>query len=340
MSQKITYLLGAGASYDAIPIANNLSKIMQQWVTGPGKDMPVSVKNHSHFQPFIENILEICSEADKADGIDAYAKLLYLNRTTMENKSKLAVLKATLSCWLLARQRGGKIDKRYVHFLTALAQPNNNATFSFDNNINIITWNYDLQLEMTLALRMGVPENKVIELLNAPPPERDQQLKITDSNFFLARINGFAGAHRLGESHNEAGRYKRMLGLVLIKDSFQSMIEILNLYKKYLDHNDLIPAIDFAWEPESMWVRYLRDDVIKVLSKTTHLVIIGYSFPAFNSTIDREILSKMGIEYLTIQDPNANDILLKLKRLVPNWKWNQIVIRPVASVNQLEVVPT
>jgi hypothetical protein len=335
--EKVTYLLGAGASYEAVPVANAFAKTMQQWVAGPATSMPDSVRHHPQFESFVQHIQELSVAAEREGGIDAYARVLTLSQRA-ESIKKLRALKATLSCWLLARQRGGKIDKRYVHFLGALARGGAGQPVTFDHRVNVVTWNYDLQIELVCSLRLGVPEDQVVSVLNAPPPEYDQEIRIDPSGFFVARLNGFAGAHRLGPSHAQAGRFQRVLGLVFHKDSFRSMIEILDLFGKYLDENDLVPAIDFAWESQSMWSKHLEHDVDKALKQTTHLVIIGYSFPAFNADVDRRLLSAMTPTNVIIQDPNSSEVAGRLLDLVPEWKSHSVSLRSLTRCDSFEVV--
>lgn len=335
--RKVTYLLGAGASYEAVPVAKAMAKSMQQWVAGPATSMPLHVRQHPQFEPFVRHIQELAVAAEREGGIDAYARVLSLSQHS-ESIEKLRALKATLSCWLLARQRGGKIDKRYVHFLGALARGGSGEPVTFDHRSNVVTWNYDLQIELVCSLRLGVPADQVVTVLKAPPPEFGQEIRIDSNNFFLARLNGYAGAHRLGASHPQAGQFQRVLELVLNEDSFGSMLEILDLYGKYLDENDLLPAIDFAWEPQSMWSHYLEHDVVEALKKTTHLVIIGYSFPAFNAEVDRRLLSTMEPTNIVIQDPNSGEVTGRLLDLIPEWKSDSVSLRLLNSCDSFEVV--
>ena len=56
------------------------------------------------------------------------------------------------------------------------------------------------------------------------------------------------------------------------------------------------------------------DYSIEIARKTTHLIVIGYSFPDFNKIIDQDIISKMThLKYIYIQDPNPEKILKKIK---------------------------
>jgi hypothetical protein len=49
-----------------------------------------------------------------------------------------------------------------------------------------------------------------------------------------------------------------------------------------------------------------KEQLEAVLAKTTHLVVIGYSFPVFNRKIDRQILANTMLDKVYIQDlPSA-----------------------------------
>ena len=66
--------------------------------------------------------------------------------------------------------------------------------------------------------------------------------------------------------------------------------------------DDYISQIEYAWEmPQER-----KEQLEAVLAKTTHLVVIGYSFPVFNRKIDRQILANTMLDKVYIQDlPSA-----------------------------------
>src|SRR5690606_30848765 len=69
--------------------------------------------------------------------------------------------------------------------------------------------------------------------------------------------------------------------------------------------------IKYGWELQSEE----KVQVKKLMSNTNILVIIGYSFPAFNRQIDQELIKafEKGSEYKRViyQDPNANEDTVK-----------------------------
>lgn len=97
---------------------------------------------------------------------------------------------------------------------------------------------------------------------------------------------------------------------------------IKRLCKRY-EHNysniDFTPSIKFAWEDIS-----IASGLIEVarnhFKQSSIIVIIGYSFPTFNRTVDRSILSEIRndtLKYIYIQNPNWEDVITRITSLVP-----------------------
>ena len=162
---KVTYFLGAGASYNALPIWANQGRSMvllageilfmiQGQSTDEFKRDFQKVYGNKKLISFFEKLKEFGELALQYGSIDIYARRLYL----LNKKEELNILKHTLSVyfdlWESFYHRKirvpdsfsyDKIDKRYYSLFSILLEKSNAP--KLNNNVSFITWNYDLQLE-------------------------------------------------------------------------------------------------------------------------------------------------------------------------------------------------
>lgn len=171
-------------------------------------------------------------------------------------------------------------DPRYLSFFNTIFEEDVN--FSLPENVNIISWNYDQQIEFSISkLNMS---DKIINISG------------------LNKLNGTASFN------NELINFKE----------FENPEKIEKIFKEIFDHqkgNDINSNyksdISFAWEGKN---KDRIEDAKKVFRKSDALVIIGYSFPNFNRFIDRQIFSAINLfkTKIYVQDIQANNIIKKL----------------------------
>ena len=82
-----------------------------------------------------------------------------------------------------------------------------------------------------------------------------------------------------------------------------------------MSNDETQPYFTFAWEGES-YGDVKRMELMKEMVKdTTHLIIIGYSFPFFNRVYDKAIIKSMtnstSLEKIYYQDPILDGQFLK-----------------------------
>ena len=332
-TKNTTYLLGAGASAKAVPLAADLPDAMIGWARSMRTDsgMARECGNHAHFRTFSKDLQTYARRAKDSGGIDAYAQVLDLQ----SRHSDLNKLKAVLSCWLLAWQRTGTRDIRYFPFLSTLATRGSGPSkMVFKPHSNVLSWNYDLQPEIACFHHLKMEADYITQTLAAPPHETGAHNEIDEEHFFLVRLNGCAGSHR-GRSEVSGDRYTRAHSLIHLSDGSEAMRKILDLYGSYVT-GDLIPAISFAWERGSTYQRFYRKRVLQALDHTTHLVIIGYSFPGTNRDVDEELLSAMTPQEIIIQDPRPDLVEPRIRRLMSGCPDRMPKITPVDQVSRFE----
>jgi len=273
---KITYLLGAGASCNALPLVNNFKdrlnsfnkRLLENLRPQPPNDMeayrqlfPFGGKNGKNLQ---ESILWLKDIADKHASIDTYAKKLFIKKDN-EALKDLHKLKSALSCYLLLEQALEMTDKRYDNFFASILTNDGSGIPKLPEGVNIITWNYDTQLEKSYEGYCSHPEIVFEKFLQSKN---------------IIRLNGSCGFKYADET--------KYLGYTEFSISFlQSVIE---LYTKFMNPSEpkFQPNISFAWGKND-----IEDKVKQELQGTTTLVIIGYSLPYFNREIDQMIINAM-----------------------------------------------
>ena len=306
---KIVYLLGAGASYgkrneeepkdspkrisEGLPIVNEIDDelgIVIGWVKNCdvadlkpymfcGKELDAA----SMKSMFIDDLIWLRDNAVQHATIDTFAKKLYLRNQA----SDFGKLKFLLSSFFLIEQVIHPFDKRYDAFFANIL--NRNAMIP--DNVYIMTWNYDLQLD--IAYR-GYGNGRLYECV-----PNDTMTEADDARVF--RINGagnYYGANNIESDVLFAIKNEALLGKI-----FRQYC-IANRTKSF---SDGCLQLIFAWEKMEFDKR--SNVLYNKIADAQVLVVIGYSFPFFNRETDREIFSKMEhLERIYIQDPYAEDI--------------------------------
>lgn len=281
---KITYLLGAGASANALPlIKKNASS------TGLPDEMLLFIEKYtSNFlnsnlgwdHTDIITLKKVALKSKEFGTPDLYAKFLL----ETGDFDSYRILKHLLSIFFKVKQGiEEQFDSRALSFLTTITQNQ-----KIPENIRVLTWNYDIQLE--IAARKLRPVNpagySMVQGFSSWPNMRDGH--DTGVTPFLFHLNGVAGYN-----HSESNFYEDLKNYFDLKTAF-----------------DKETLLSFAWEEEknSPMKTFHRQRLIvarEIASKTQILVVIGYSFPFFNRYIDKEIINSMMPSLLKIyfQDP-------------------------------------
>lgn len=308
---NITYLLGAGASAKALPLVkktDEVDSIPQRLVHFKKQLEKLSGSYSSDHKSFVDDLkdkLLWLSEKTMEFGTpDTYAKFLYL-----KDKENLRLLKRTLATYFVFDQIINKrFDNRALIFLTSILQHH----MRFPESVNILSWNYDFQLQMAAEYFMqeSFSINKTgaythsPPLINYHPPVGNISMQSTDE-ISLVHLNGIAGAF-LTNNH----------GLSLSKNVFNNVDPDINSILSTLksDEFDNGNLLWFAWEKHnisSKSIEYAK----KIASKTHVLVVIGYSFPFFNREIDQQIFQATKdsdkLSKIYFQDPYASGDFLK-----------------------------
>ena len=302
--------MGAGASAEAMPLVKatpsradgpkSLSNAMLAIAERLTPNIPGSIiKKHTH-EPFYRKIAEelkvIAKEGDNYTTIDTYAKYLFLT-----DKPKFDRLKFVLSVYFsLEQQYYKKLDRRYLVWLTSLM-----TNKSFPENVKVLTWNYDFQIQLTAELFTKEDISYHNTITRHSPPLIDYYPSLQEDTFTepnrvsLLHLNGIAGFYHTGNIHHH----------VFLNNEMNNNGNYLNK----LMENEGYCRMHFAWEKEHQAIP-IR--IIDAMAKdVTILVVIGYSFPFFNREMDMEVYRAFRqygkLRKIYFQDPNRDGEFLR-----------------------------
>lgn len=304
---QITYLLGAGASANAIPTVKAIENVH----SGFCKELKSFFQSNtdkftnigSSLHPIqIEDINQMLDQAIQMGTPDLMAKYLVETR----NLNWLHWLKNLISAFIVNLEVvQKKLDYRTLAFLTYISNDG-----QLPENIQIISWNYDRQIESAARkLRYYRAQKGTINGFTSWP-NFDDGREVTWKPF-LVHINGVSG-HKYDE--------KKMA----LPDA--------NIFEIGSQGDSMI---SYAWEEKGNR-KLFEEERIGILQRllfdTEILIIIGYSFPFFNRIIDTAIFAscKSKLKKIYFQDPHDDGKrLINLFDLNANTKKNIIPIREV-----------
>lgn len=304
---KITYLFGAGASKNALPIVKEFPERIQNLIDFLEKDniefdesetfddLGPTVRNtkNDYYIEMIGSLKWMLKVIENHSSVDTFAKKLYIKGLN----SELNRLKIALSVFFMIEQTRCPPDIRYDGFFASLIEGLN----LFPHNVNILSWNYDYQFEMAYSDYSGdndLYSNRSDLRINTKYGDKD-----FTEGFCIFKLNGTAGFYFKEE-------YKEYMNNYSIKDSFSKYLldKILKTYVAATYRYEIVPMLSFAWESERPLIGIL-DLAIENTKYTDILVVIGYSFPFFNREIDRRIIRNMeNLKKVYFQAPDAENL--------------------------------
>ena len=220
--------------------------------------------------------------------------MLTNNSNKRKYRDMLKVAKCFLNAYLLFEQaQMPRVDKRYRTFFNDIIDP---TTKLMHKNLSIITWNYDLQLEICYE---DYADEYDIEILQKKL--RIFPSKSSPSDPKIMKLNGTAGLF-LDKKNLTPGSIPNMHF-----NNDEMFRYIADNITANLAHNFSNPLLSFAWESTDL-VNEVRKFARLVIEQTEIMVIIGYSFPDLNQDIDKNLFSKVPrLERIYYQIPGNID---------------------------------
>jgi hypothetical protein len=311
---KITYLLGAGASCNALPIINQFPEAILYVLNSLKsyeKDSPLQLLQYFHHA--IQDLEKLYEGCENHQSVDTYAKMLYLTSHHKEREEQYRVTKSTIVLFFeIYRLLTKSFDKRYDAFFATVLEKEKPR---LPQNINIISWNYDYEFEK--AFMNYNPELSDIH-------EQYEELNVLHKNILNSRVTSDFSILKINGTVGYYDENKKIqLGLKSLHDTKSKNVNaesvgiILREYHE-LTHRSLKSkyscAISFSWEKNNE--NELRSVIRNMLKDTEILVVIGYSFPYFNREIDSyifECYNPQQYRTLYVQDPHSDNIIETIK---------------------------
>ncbi len=318
---KVTYLLGAGASVNALPIVNDIPKALNNILDVLDNKNPLhrydtNDQADTYAKNDLRGLLKGCQEHVS---IDTYAKKLFLTG----HPNYIKVKNVIILFFELYQKLYNSFDKRYDAFFASIL---NDRYDKFPKNISILSWNYDNEFEKAYYkyIESANSKQEVDELLNIYTKQEDVSYYDT-TGFNIFKLNGSANFFNKNNSLEKDNVVKGLIHQQEIK-------EIIDKYYINTHQNDLKSGISFSWDSESINLS-MRQSILEILNNTRQLVVIGYSFPFFNRDFDKNILANiLGLTNIYIQDPDAENIKSRITAINPALRGQTLV--SITDMNQ------
>lgn len=325
---KITYLFGAGASANAVPIVSEMREKLMEFINVlQSKKSNIAndevftnaelqrrgIKPSEMKAELLELLKWMASNMERHVSVDTFAKKLYLTRKDKEFKN----LKIALSVFLTYVQAINRPDQRYDAFYASILNKHYN---DFPEQVRVISWNYDYQFELsfnTFTNNKDFLDNQdILGII-----EKNSKQK-SHNKFEIYKINGTCGFFtKMGTTNNAFINSIKQPGF-----NKDLLMEMLSNYAVIIYVKDFPLSLSFAWEGIRFEDNVIEDAVSNV-SDTKVLVVIGYSFPYYNREIDRKIIGSMSnLEKVYIQDIYPKTIKERFHAIRNNLKDDQFVL--------------
>lgn len=323
---KVSYLLGAGASYGSRekPADETFSSLPNYISRG----LPI-------LQEFPYALEQLSAEIESIDGysvirkaissnvlnpllsvsrdyptVDTYAKMLNATQRSGEYEK----FKEQLSLFFLIWQRFHKHDLRYDSFIASLIDA---ETCQFPP-LTILSWNYDMQFEMSYSnyITEGRALWKIWDQLNVYCKSNGSLNYNANNPFAFFKLNGSAMYH--ATAPNKYTLRYTLVDLLWSEASEESFWnDVYTLFDKG-KHKNLHAIPEYANELSYAWDKWgkekLLENITQRITDCEVLVVIGYSFPYVNREIDRHIFNSMpNLKKIYVQDKQAKNIGERVK---------------------------
>lgn len=300
----ITYLLGAGASANCLPIVSQMAKNIEESLKRlhslnmsnlfRGKEM--EEKFPSILSNLKSDLLWLKQNCQIHSSVDTFAKKLYLSG----DQNNYRRLKNILSVYLTIEQKHNRPDLRYDNFWASML----NQRYKYPKNVRILSWNYDFQLELSyLNFANCSSLEESYELLGIGSYKTGQNDFPPPGEFSIFKINGSA------KLYIDETRLEKYFGSNLLLENNSSFYNTLFKNIDFIqNHEKCQNSLTFSWEHDR--ASHLYQSVSENIKDTSILVVIGYSFPFFNRVVDRKFLkdSMPALRKVYFQAPDAENL--------------------------------
>ncbi len=266
---KITYLLGAGASAQTFPTYQNFNKTFKDF-----RAYIENMKQRSLSNPYDiglvagsitydpmdvqrilqEDLMKFEQELYKHNSPDVIARKYFLKG----DYRNLGLLKITIDLFFKYLHYSKHTDPRYDAFFSMISNRVND-NIEFDNDCKILTWNYDIKIELSMSGFFNLKDiSDLKDYLQILPRANDK--KIDKYTFTIYKLNGSSNSSFSNEgyvirqfktddiSYLSTGYHQNERDTInrkIIKDYFHYKYVI----ESDIDNKkDFVHGIRYAWE--------------------------------------------------------------------------------------------
>jgi hypothetical protein len=234
--------------------------------------------------------------------LDDYAHYLFHNEEYDALKKLKSMIDFCFSFWSF-----DSIDTRYTYLINNLRTTYNNELTkpitTFPSDVSFISWNYDVQLEITLCRNFKVNSLEFASsVINTNASVYSDA--VDKSKGSLIKLNGSCG-HYFNNYNLNAADYSK--DHIAFQKNDPALIGFV--HKLCVNHHKLSSVdapeseIRFYFENNRLLKQKINPYIINLLQYTRELIIIGYSFPVVNAKMDKFLISNMPkLERITIVD--------------------------------------
>lgn len=297
----------------------------------------LSIRPGEYINKAIDDIEWVFTEISTQPSIDTLAKKLML-RGEIDNYKKL---NNVIQLFILWQEFAYNVDNRYDGLLATLINKRGDFT-ELDKRVHFVTWNYDVQIQRSAISFINSKGNlsdsvQIIREIDLDSPHYNH-----DGINFI-RLNGSIALDTYNKGMNtRKNPYTNLVKYKPFNEDDQEFIKCMlgQVYEIYKDtENKYNPAILYSWEKDNAINSKNLEVLYSRIEKYDDVVVIGYSFPAVNRNIDRELFQKFrGGANFYVQNTSASihDAVGSLASLLTVKK----EIRPITNLAQFFIPPS
>ncbi|MBS3922740.1 MAG: hypothetical protein KGZ37_06300 [Nitrosarchaeum sp.] len=315
--EELTYILGAGASFESIPVVRTFLSRFQEFCKflkniAENNNYGFNLEERERLKHAWSVVLNFSETLKTYQSFDTYFKKLF----HIEDLDSIKLTKKIIHLFFLWEHTNSAdkkpedeskfwkqslVDRRYDAFVAGLLKPFKGKTEMFSKT-NFITWNYDINLLVSI-------KNYFDPKTNFKNYFEKIKLKIENENIWeinnqvtIINMNGFFYSQLFDEFNEFPRNISHQLMLKkIVPNYFQNNFQDLDSDK-----------ISFAWESDD---DKTAQAAAAKISSSKNIIVIGYTFPLYNRLLDykyfnNEIISQ---RKLYLQDPNVDNIAIDLK---------------------------
>jgi len=344
---NITYYIGAGASINALPLYKSFQerlKIFKCFIFEYQRNREPAFQGKAKL--YMQKLEILINDLDSTytSTLDSLAHELYRKREygsdkltffqlkylindffvfeqlqnkplfkAVENNPDFTVLKGWFTEDVLQKV-GVSIDRRYKDFINTEQK----AGDKFPGNINIISWNYDMQFELALSQVTGFSVDFCQQNMQVfPTPDTQRGINLNSSA--IIKLNGTAGIYFPDNSSQRIDIFPKGSKFQYESWFLESLIEVFYTNQGRIFNG--YPLFKFYFEDQNQLHLKAAEYANEIIKKTETLIVIGYSFHPCNREIDKKVFDgAMNIKNVIVQVPDNDSydiISYQFSKVIP-----------------------